>query len=50
MDEIKTAGAEIVKPTHKTDRGGHPGHFKYLNIHILEIVCNPFFRVGPEDS
>ena len=48
LEEVKEAGAQIVKPAQKTDWGGFSGYFADLDSHLWEVAFNPFFWPGPK--
>lgn len=41
MDEVKKAGAVIVKPAQETFWGGYAGYFQDPDEHLWEVVWNP---------
>lgn len=41
MSQAKSAGANIVKPAHKTFWGGYSGYFQDPDGHVWEVVWNP---------
>jgi uncharacterized protein len=41
MSQAKSAGANIVKPAHKTFWGGNSGYFQDPDGHVWEVVWNP---------
>lgn len=41
MVQAKSAGANIVKPAHKTFWGGYSGYFQDPDGHLWEVVWNP---------
>lgn len=41
MSQAKSAGANIVKPAHKTFWGGYSGYFQDPDGHLWEVVWNP---------
>lgn len=41
MSQAKSAGANIVRPAHKTFWGGYSGYFQDPDGHVWEVVWNP---------
>lgn len=41
MEQVKGAGATIVKPAHDTFWGGYSGYFQDPDGHLWEVVWNP---------
>ncbi len=41
MEQVKGAGAVIVKPAHETAWGGYAGYFQDPDRHLWEVVWNP---------
>jgi len=41
MEQVKLAGAVIVKPAHDTFWGGYSGYFQDPDQHLWEVVWNP---------
>lgn len=41
MEQVKCAGATIVKPAHDTFWGGYSGYFQDPDGHLWEVVWNP---------
>ncbi len=48
FDRLKTHGANILKPPHKTFWGGYSGYFCDPDGHVWEIAHNPFWTVGAD--
>ena len=44
MDEVKRAGARIVKPAEPTFYGGYAGYFQDPDGHLWEVAFNPGFE------
>jgi catechol 2,3-dioxygenase-like lactoylglutathione lyase family enzyme len=47
LEQVKAAGATIVKPAQETDWGGFSGYFADLDGHLWEVAFNPLFWPGP---
>ncbi len=47
MDQVKAAGAVIVKPAQDTFWGGYAGYFQDPDGHLWEVVWNP--ELLPQD-
>src|SRR3546814_6951624 len=47
MDQVKAAGAVIVKPAQDTIWGGYAGYFQDPDDHLWEVVWNP--ELLPQD-
>ena len=47
MDQVKAAGAVIVKPAQDTFWGGYAGYFQDPDDHLWEVVWNP--ELLPQD-
>ncbi|MBL1177532.1 VOC family protein [Pantanalinema sp. GBBB05] len=45
MEQVRIAGARIVKPAHDTFWGGYAGYFEDPDQHLWEIVWNPHLLV-----
>ena len=41
MEQVRRAGATIVKPAHDTFWGGYSGYFQDPDGHLWEVVWNP---------
>lgn len=41
MEQVRKAGAKIVKPAHDTFWGGYSGYFQDPDGHLWEVVWNP---------
>jgi predicted lactoylglutathione lyase len=50
FEEVKTAGASIVKPPQDTFWGGFSGYFADLDGHYWEVVWGPMFDFAPDGS
>jgi uncharacterized protein len=50
MAKAVAAGAIQVKRPQKVFWGGYSGYFKDPDGHLWEVVHNPFFWIGPEDT
>ncbi|GHO84775.1 VOC family protein [Dictyobacter formicarum] len=42
MEQVKRAGAKIVKPAQDTFWGGYSGYFQDPDDHLWEVVWNPY--------
>jgi catechol 2,3-dioxygenase-like lactoylglutathione lyase family enzyme len=47
MEQVKNAGAVIVKPAQDTFWGGYAGYFQDPDQHLWEVVWNP--QLGAQD-
>jgi catechol 2,3-dioxygenase-like lactoylglutathione lyase family enzyme len=45
MEQVKNAGAKIIKPAQNTFWGGYSGYFQDPDDHLWEIVWNPFWQI-----
>lgn len=45
FERLKTHGANILKPPHKTFWGGYSGYFCDPDGHVWEVAHNPFWTV-----
>lgn len=45
---VSAAGAEILKPPHKTDWGGYSGYFADLDGNPWEVAFNPHWPIGAD--
>lgn len=43
MEQVKKAGAKVVKPAQETFWGGYSGYFQDPDDHLWEVVWNPWF-------
>lgn len=50
LEEVKTLGAEIVKPAQKVFWGGYSGYFKDLDGHLFEVAFNPYWEFDENDN
>ncbi len=50
FEEVKTAGASIVKAPQDTFWGGFSGYFADLDGHYWEVVWGPMFDFAPDGS
>jgi len=41
MDQVRTAGATVVKAAHETFYGGYAGYFQDPDKHLWEVAWNP---------
>ena len=46
MDEAAVAGAQVLKPAHKTFWGGYAGYFCDPDQHVWEVVWNPDWLIN----
>lgn len=45
MEQVKKAGAKIIKPAQDTFWGGYAGYFQDPDDHLWEIIWNPAFLI-----
>jgi catechol 2,3-dioxygenase-like lactoylglutathione lyase family enzyme len=45
MEEVKRAGAKILKPGRKTFWGGYTGYFQDPDGHVWEVAWNPEYKI-----
>lgn len=50
FQEVKTAGASLVKPPQDTFWGGFSGYFSDLDGYYWEVVWGPMFDFAPDGS
>ncbi|MDD2904584.1 MAG: VOC family protein [Syntrophales bacterium] len=50
FEEVRTAGAAIVKPPQDTFWGGFSGYFADLDGYYWEVVWGPMFDFAPDGS
>jgi catechol 2,3-dioxygenase-like lactoylglutathione lyase family enzyme len=50
LDEVKRAGATVVKPAQKVFWGGYSGYFKDPDGHLIEVAYNPFWALDENDN
>jgi predicted lactoylglutathione lyase len=50
FEEVRTAGASIVKPPQDTFWGGFSGYFSDLDGYYWEVVWGPMFDFAPDGS
>jgi predicted lactoylglutathione lyase len=43
LSEVKSAGAEVIKPATDAVWGGYSGYFRDLDGHVWEVAWNPGF-------
>lgn len=47
LDDVRAAGADIVKPAGETDWGGYSGYFADPDGFLWEVARNPDFEIDP---
>ena len=50
LEEVKRAGAKILKPAEKTPWGGYSGYFTDMDGHLWEVAHNPAWTIGDDGS
>lgn len=50
LEEVKRAGATVVKPAQDVFWGGHSGYFADPDGHLWEVAWNPHWPLKPDGS
>jgi catechol 2,3-dioxygenase-like lactoylglutathione lyase family enzyme len=50
LEQVKSAGAKIIKPAQKVYWGGYSGYFADPDGHLIEVAHNPFWELDENDN